>query len=103
MMGGLMGTMASGLAWGTGTAIAHKAVNGVADAMFGDKEKEAAPVAAAAPAPVAAPSYAAAPSGPCDMDSRSFKSCIASNSSNVDACNHLYEALQACQRNHQFM
>lgn len=49
--------VSAGLAFGTGSAIAHRAVGAVAGAMFGgsdDKEKvadAAAPAAAAAPAP----------------------------------------------------
>lgn len=101
-LGGLMGTMASGLAFGTGTAIAHKAVNAVADTISGCNAKEDSHLD---PSSVSHSSTTAfvAPDGPCDTDSRSFQSCITSNSSNVDACNHSFKALQACQRNHQFM
>ena len=55
-----MGTIMEGMAFGTGSAIAHRAVGAVAGSMFGgsdNKEQAAAPVAAAA-APAAPASTA---------------------------------------------
>lgn len=57
---GLMGTIMEGMAFGTGSAIAHRAVGAVAGSMFGgsdNKDQAAAPVAAAA-APAAPASTA---------------------------------------------
>ncbi len=42
MMSGLMGTVAQGMAFGTGSAIAHRAVGAIADSFGGD-DKAAAP------------------------------------------------------------
>jgi len=38
MMSGLMGTMAQGLAFGTGSAVAHRAVGAASNAIFGGSD-----------------------------------------------------------------
>ena len=43
LLGGLGRTMAEGVAWGTGTAIAREAVHGVMGAFSGGEKPQAAP------------------------------------------------------------
>jgi hypothetical protein len=77
--GGLMATIAQGMAFGTGSAIAHRAVGAVAGAMSGSGG-EAAPAAAA---PAAA---AASTSTDCSAYQRDFSRCIKEVGSDPCAC-----------------
>lgn len=90
MLSGLGATMAQGLAWGTGTAVARHAVDAVFDSFGGDKNE--APKHQA-PAP-AAPQVAA---GSCDVDRNAFVRCLQENPSNAANCDMYFNALQACQ------
>ncbi|KAJ0401092.1 hypothetical protein P43SY_005697 [Pythium insidiosum] len=96
MMSGLMGTVAEGMAWGTGTAIARHAVNAVVDSFSGDSKDaqpaQQAPVAAAAPAPaqVAAPV--------CYNDQKAFMDCLSSNKNDISACQFYLDALNQCKQ-----
>ncbi|CAM9300099.1 unnamed protein product [Phaeothamnion confervicola] len=92
MLAGMAGTIAQGFAFGTGSAVAHRAVGAVANSFGGS---DAAPVqeqqAAAAPAAAAA--------NACDVDQQNFYNCLQRNNGDVSSCNFLYESLQSCQRN----
>ena len=80
------------MAFGAGSAIAHKAVGAASSMMFGGGSEEAAPQAQAQtqerPAPRAA-------GGPCEMDRTSLTQCL--NSSNASNCDFYFQALQNCQ------
>jgi hypothetical protein len=93
MLSGLGATMAQGLAWGTGTAVARHAVDGVLGAFSGDK-KESAP----APQPQQ-PQYQAppVPQGPCAVDQQAFTKCLQENPTNAANCDFYFNALQSCQ------
>ena len=98
MLSGIGSTIVQGMAFGTGSAIAHRAVGAVADS-FGGGSKESAP----------APEYAAAPatSAPvsqndaCAMDKTMFYDCLQQNKGDQMNCNFLYEQLKSCQQNNQ--
>lgn len=91
MLSGLAGTMMSGMAFGTGSAIAHQAVGAVTRSMSGS-DKEAAPQAAAPVQQAAAPAQ-----NMCDMDQTAFNQCLQQNPNNFQACDSYMSALQACQ------
>ena len=79
------------MAFGTGSAIAHRAVDSVVNSFSG-KDKESAPAAPAAPA-----QRAPAATGPCSIDNTSFLQCMQQNANNISACDSYYQALQQCQ------
>ena len=77
-----MGTIMEGMAFGTGSAIAHRAVGAVMGSMGGGG---AAPEAAA-PAPAhAAPASAAQATG-CDIHQQEFTRCLRENKSDIASC-----------------
>ena len=100
MMAGMASTMMQGLAFGTGSAIAHRAVGAVAGAMSGD---EAAPAAAAPQQQYSAdqrpaPAFASNGGGDaCAMDKANFFECLKANQGDVNSCQFLADAMKACQ------
>ena len=97
MMSGLMGTMAQGLAFGTGSAIAHRAVGAVANSFgavansFGG-EGEAAPASADQRS---VPAFTG--SDACSIDKANFFDCLKANEGDVHSCQFLADAMKACQ------
>ncbi|GAB5030548.1 Hypothetical protein NocV09_00302150 [Nannochloropsis oceanica] len=104
MMSGFASTIAQGFAFGTGSAVAHRAVGAAAGAFSGDSE--APQHHETHPQQVMQQQQHAygAPAGQqaCSLDGQNFQACLQANPGNVDACTFLYEALQQCQRNSQF-
>jgi len=98
MLSGIGSTIIQGMAFGTGSAIAHRAVGAVADSFGGSKE------APAAPAPVqAAPVHNnMGQQGPCHMDMEAFNRCMRENNNAVTSCDFYYQALQQCQSNSSY-
>lgn len=100
--GGFMSTMASGLAFGTGSAIAHQAVGGITRSLFGGSsdKAEAAPAPAAAPAQAPADSYYVG-SRPqpqaCDEMKRMFDECLSRNRADLSMCQSHFDQFQECQ------
>jgi coiled-coil-helix-coiled-coil-helix domain-containing protein 10 len=99
MLSGIGSTIVQGMAFGTGSAIAHRAVGAVAESFSGGGN-ESAPV----------PEYAqsgqasAAPvsqNDACAMDKSMFYDCLQQNKGEQMACNFLYEQLKSCQQNNQ--
>lgn len=98
MLSGIGSTIAQGMAFGTGSAIAHRAVGAVANSFGGDS-------APAEQAPQLVQQYEAAQyqladqlSGPCAQDKQMFFDCLKVNRGDQQACSFLYEQLQTCQR-----
>lgn len=93
MMGGLLGTVAEGMAFGTGSAIARHAVNSVVDS-FGssDKDQPQQTAHAAAPAPIAS----AAPI--CVNDQKAFMECLNTKMNDISACQFYLDALNQCKQ-----
>lgn len=86
MMSGMLGTVAQGFAFGTGSAVAHRAVGAAANAMGGG--------AAEAPAPM---EQAPPQVGLCDDYQQQFMFCMQNNGGDATACNDSFTALQSCQ------
>ena len=100
MLSGIGSTIVQGMAFGTGSAIAHRAVGAVADSFSGGS-KESAPVPEYAQS---GQSVAAAPvsqNDACGMDKTMFYDCLQQNKGDQTACNFLYEQLKSCQQNNQ--
>jgi hypothetical protein len=86
-----MGTIMEGMAFGTGSAIAHRVVGAVAGSVMGGG-------AAAAPAPEAAPASAASVGRGQDCSSfqREFAACLQQNRSDLSMCQSYSDNLQQC-------
>ena len=93
MLAGLGATMAQGFAFGTGSAMAHSAINSI---FSGGSSSAPAPAPAAAPAPAPIPA-AKSSGGPCEIDNTAFLQCLQQNQGNVQTCDFYYNALQSCQ------
>jgi hypothetical protein len=100
MLSGIGSTIVQGMAFGTGSAIAHRAVGAVADSFSGGGSKESAP----APEYVQPSTTTTAPvsqNDACAMDKTMFYDCLQQNKGDQMACNFLYEQLKSCQQNNQ--
>lgn len=90
-MSGLMGTMASGMAFGAGSAVAHQAVGAAVGAFTGGGDsKEAAPAPAAAAQPPAAASA-------CATQQTSHIECLKATNGDANMCQQYFEAFKSCQ------
>lgn len=99
MLSGIGSTIAQGMAFGTGSAIAHQAVGAVAGAFSGGGNaapQAAEPMAAAAQQPIQ--QQPAQIQGACGQDKQMFYECLQINRGDQQACSFLYEQLQQCQR-----
>jgi hypothetical protein len=94
MMSGIGSTIAQGMAFGTGSAIAHRAVGAVAGAMSGGGSGEAAPVEQYSQ-PMQQQQQI---QGACASDKQMFFECLQVNKGDQQSCSFLYDNLQACQR-----
>ncbi len=95
MMSGLIGTMTQGLAFGTGSAVAHRAVGAVSNSFGG--EGEAAPVQASADQR-SVPAFAGGAGGDaCSVDKANFFDCLKATEGDVHSCQFLADAMKACQ------
>jgi len=85
-MGGLLGTVVQGFAFGTGSSIARNTVDSF---MGGSGSSQEAP-------PQQQQQQAAAPTV-CEVDKMAFVECLNANAGNVGSCDFYYQALQNCQ------
>ncbi|XP_071691657.1 uncharacterized protein [Rutidosis leptorrhynchoides] len=93
MLGGIGSTIAQGVAFGTGSAVAHRAV----DAVMGPRTIQHETVAAAAVAPEAIAannSYSDA----CGMHTKAFQDCINSSGSDISKCQFYMDMLAECRK-----
>eukprot|EP00250_Pteridium_aquilinum_P031394 c43546_g1_i1 orf=163-621(+) len=97
MMGGLGATIAQGLAFGTGSAVAHRAVDGLLGPRTVTHEHVTpdAPVSAAAGSPnLTTVSGADA----CTNQTKSFQDCINAYGSDIGKCQFYIDMLNECRR-----
>eukprot|EP00798_Chlamydomonas_sp_ICE-L_P019088 gene19088-25689_t len=94
MMSGLMGSVVSGMAMGTGSAVAHRAV----DSMMGPREtvvrhegQEPAPAAAA-------PAALSAGGGGCTEYVTRFTDCMTKSNNDMGACEFYLNQMKECQK-----
>lgn len=114
MMSGIGSTIVQGMAFGTGSAIAHRAVDAVAGPRTvvhefadgkqpeGDASQQAqgqsfAPAAAGA-AGAAAGSTFFNNNGPCEDYNKRFSQCLQENNNQVSFCQFYFDALSQCQK-----
>ncbi len=90
MLSGIGSTIAQGMAFGTGSAIAHRAVGAVAGSFGGGSNE----VAAAVEQPMQQQQ-----GGVCAMDKQMFFDCLQQNKGDQESCRFLYDQLQQCQQN----
>ena len=101
-MSGIGSTIVQGMAFGTGSAIAHRAVGAAASALGGGGDEEAPEdsVAGAAPAG-AAPAAGGARYGeeedPCRRQTVHFRMCLDEEGSTFSQCQELFEMMKSCQ------
>ncbi|KAK4377213.1 hypothetical protein RND71_003509 [Anisodus tanguticus] len=93
MLSGIGSTIAQGMAFGTGSAVAHRAV----DAVMGPRTIQHETVASQAAA-AAAPTSGAG-SDACSMHSKAFQDCINSSGSDIGKCQFYMDMLSECKRN----
>lgn len=84
-----------GFAFGTGSAIAHRAVGAAVGAMTGGSSSEQP--AAAAPAAPAAAAAAPASAPHCDAYQRDFTRCLRENKSDIGSCQMYMDSFDQCQ------
>ena len=96
MLSGIGSTIAQGMAFGTGSAIAHRAVGAVAGSLGGGSE--AAPVEQQQAPAQAQQGFDAMQGGACANDKQLFFDCLKANSGDAQSCSFLYEQLQQCQQ-----
>ncbi|XP_062164736.1 uncharacterized protein C6C3.02c-like [Alnus glutinosa] len=96
MMGGLGAAIADGMAWGTGTAIAHRAM----DALMGPRVIHHETVASSAPAAAPAPNMTVhGGSDACVGQSKALSDCLTNYGSDISKCQFYMDMLQECRRN----
>ncbi len=99
---GLLGTVMEGMAFGTGSAIAHRAVGALVGSFSGGSDKPAdagAPAQAEAAAPQSAVSYGAgAGRQDCTLFQRDFTRCLQENKNDIGACQGYLDTLTQCQQ-----
>jgi hypothetical protein len=97
MLSGIGSTIAQGMAFGTGSSIAHHAVGAAVNSMSGggsgaDHEQAAAPVQQQSQ------DFGAVQGGACGNDKQLFFDCLKANNGDAQSCSFLYEQLQQCQQ-----
>ena len=99
MMSGLMGTMVQGAAWGVGTSMAHRAVDGV----IGGREvtvKHEDGSTGEVPGQDMGMASQAAPAqqfDACQLDKQNFFDCLKATGGDSQACSSLQEMMKSCQ------
>lgn len=86
MLSGLGATVAQGMAFGTGSAMAHRAV----DAVLGSRHPQPAEAAQAAQTIVQEQM-------PCSDQAKSFSDCMAISNGDMTACQVFFERMQECR------
>ncbi|KAG2704951.1 hypothetical protein I3843_05G029200 [Carya illinoinensis] len=95
ILGGIGSTIAQGMAFGTGSAVAHRAV----DAVMGPRtiqHETVASEAAAAPAPT---TNSFGGSDACNIHSKAFQDCLNNYGNDISKCQFYMDMLAECRRN----
>ncbi|XP_022744802.1 coiled-coil-helix-coiled-coil-helix domain-containing protein 10, mitochondrial-like isoform X2 [Durio zibethinus] len=97
LLGGIGSTIAQGMAFGAGSAVAHRAV----DAVLGPRTIQHETVVSEA---AAAPSLAAATSSfagsdACSNHSKAFQDCLNSYGNEISKCQFYMDTLSECRKN----
>ncbi|KAG6762521.1 hypothetical protein NC652_023359 [Populus alba x Populus x berolinensis] len=95
LLGGIGSTIAQGMAFGTGSAVAHRAV----DAVMGPRtiQHETMVSEAAAPSAPAASSMGGADA--CNIHSKAFQDCVNNFGNDISKCQFYMDMLTECRKN----
>ncbi|KAK1644778.1 hypothetical protein QYE76_062583 [Lolium multiflorum] len=93
MLSGIGSTIAQGMAFGTGSAVAHRAV----DAVMGPRTIQHETVVSEAASSMT-PMGNAAGSDKCDNPSKAFQDCINHYDSDISKCQFYLDMLNDCRR-----
>ncbi|CAL9098773.1 unnamed protein product [Musa textilis] len=94
VLGGIGATIADGIAFGTGSAIAHRAV----DSVLGPRTIQHEMVTPPAPATTAAPVSSSIGSDACNTHYKAFQDCINNFGSDISKCQFYLDMLNECRR-----
>eukprot|EP00270_Netrium_digitus_P021568 TRINITY_DN927_c0_g1_i1.p1 TRINITY_DN927_c0_g1~~TRINITY_DN927_c0_g1_i1.p1 ORF type:complete len:150 (-),score=23.67 TRINITY_DN927_c0_g1_i1:140-589(-) len=97
-VGNMMSTIGQGLAFGTGSAVAHRAVDAVMGPRTVTHEHADSPATEASPA-AAAPSTASGDS--CSFQTKAFQDCVTNNGTDISKCQFYLDMLNDCKRSPQ--
>ncbi|KAJ6828218.1 uncharacterized protein M6B38_363965 [Iris pallida] len=93
ILGGIGSTIAQGMAFGSGSAVAHRAV----DAVMGPRTIQHETVASEAPQ-VAPAGNAVSGADSCSIHSKAFQDCINNFGSDISKCQFYLDMLNECRR-----
>eukprot|EP00850_Spirogloea_muscicola_P016530 SM000134S26973 [mRNA] locus=s134:359934:360852:- [translate_table: standard] len=96
MFAGIGSTIAQGLAFGTGSAVAHRAVDSVMGPRSVVHEHSAVPEAAR-PAPDSPYAYTAVSADSCVNQAKAFQDCISFNNEEIGKCQFYLDMLKQCR------
>ncbi|XP_052190055.1 uncharacterized protein C6C3.02c-like [Diospyros lotus] len=96
MLGGLGATIAEGMAFGTGSAVAHRAVDAVLGPRTIQHEAVVSDSRAAAPAPS---TNSIGGSDACGVHSKAFQDCLNNYGSDISKCQFYLDMLSECRKN----
>ncbi|XP_028779693.1 coiled-coil-helix-coiled-coil-helix domain-containing protein 10, mitochondrial-like [Neltuma alba] len=95
LLGGIGSTIAQGMAFGTGSAVAHRAVDAVMGPRTIQHETVVCEGAAAAPAPTAN----SLGSDACGVHTKAFQDCLNSYGNDISKCQFYMDMLAECRKN----
>ncbi|KAG4999476.1 hypothetical protein AAZX31_08G065000 [Glycine max] len=95
MLGGIGSTIAQGMAFGTGSAVAHRAVDAVMGPRTIQHETVVTEAAAAAPAPTANTFGGDA----CSIHTKAFQDCLNGYGNDISKCQFYMDMLAECRKN----
>ncbi|KAL3828361.1 hypothetical protein ACJIZ3_017163 [Penstemon smallii] len=93
--GGFLSTIADGLAFGGGNAVAHR----VMDAVMGPRVIKHETVASEAPTPVAPTVNTMGDPDACGVHSKAFQDCLNQHGSEINKCQFYMDMLSECRKN----
>ncbi|KAG9440175.1 hypothetical protein H6P81_020340 [Aristolochia fimbriata] len=91
LLGGIGSTIAQGMAFGTGSAVAHRAVDAVMGPRTIQHETVVSEAAAAAPANSTSMDS-------CGIHSKAFQDCVNANGTDISKCQFYLDMLHECRR-----
>ncbi|KAL3504881.1 hypothetical protein ACH5RR_034722 [Cinchona calisaya] len=100
-VGGIGSTIAEGMAFGTGSAIAHRAVDGVMGPRTIVHETVASPAPAAGSATMAT-SNSLGGSDACNNHVKAFQDCLNTSGSDISKCQFYMDMLSECRKNSDY-
>merc|ERR1719323_1202722 len=92
ILSGIGSTIAQGMAFGTGSAIAHRAVGAVANS-FGGNDEQATQARNVKPIE----QHENFHNDACSQDKKMYFDCLKQNNGDQNSCNFLYDTLKSCQ------